>query len=134
VGDYRDFSLLCGGLALDKKALDLKIYDMSKKNSYAEYSVICSATSSRHASSIADGILARVKEDIGLAPISLEGMRDGQWVLIDYGAVVVHIFQDAVRAQYKIEDLWRNCPQIQKAEKTPSVKKTQKQEARGSRP
>jgi len=137
VADYRDFSKFCSLKALDKKALDLKIYDMTKLNAYAEYSVICSATSNRHAASIGEGIIETVKEDYGLTPISIEGMRDGHWVLIDYGSVVVHIFQDAVRTQYKIEDLWRKCPQFQneiKELKTQQAKKATKDEGRSSRP
>jgi nicotinate (nicotinamide) nucleotide adenylyltransferase/ribosome silencing factor RsfS/YbeB/iojap len=113
VSDYRDFAIFCAKTALDKKAIGVKIYDMSKKNSYADYSVICSATSNRHAASIADNIAGIVKEEIGLSPLSKEGEREGLWVLLDFGAVVVHIFQDHVRDQYKIENLWKDCPQIQ---------------------
>ncbi len=125
VADYREFSKFCSLRALDKKALDLKIYDMTKGHAYTEYSVICSATSNRHASSIGDGIIDTVKEEFGLSPISVEGMRDGQWVLVDFGSVVVHIFQDAVRAQYKIEELWRQYPQMQKEIK--EIKQQQQQ-------
>jgi nicotinate-nucleotide adenylyltransferase len=113
VADYREFALVCGKRALDKKALALKVYDMSKKNSYADYSVICSSTSSRHASAIAEGIIDSVRDDFGLRPISIEGAQQGLWVLIDYGSVVIHVFQDHVRDQYRLEGLWRDCPQIQ---------------------
>jgi nicotinate-nucleotide adenylyltransferase len=114
VEDYREFSFFCSRSALDKKALALKIYDMTRKNAYADYSIICSATSTKHATSIADGIIKTVKDEFGLTPISIEGMREGHWVLIDFGAVVVHVFQDTVRGQYNIEGLWQeDCQQIQ---------------------
>ena len=114
VNDYREFALFCARSAFDKKAMDLKVYDMSAKNSYADYSIICSATSSKHGASVGEGVLFAVKAEYGLAPISVEGLREGMWVLLDYGTVVIHVFQDVTRQQYKIEDLWRNCPQIQK--------------------
>jgi nicotinate-nucleotide adenylyltransferase len=113
VKDYREFSIYCGRKANDKKALALKIYDMTKNNGYTDYSVICSATSTKHAASIADGVIRSAKDDFGLSPISLEGARDGRWVLIDFGPVVVHVFEDAVRAQYQIEQLWKSCRQLQ---------------------
>ena len=103
VKDYKTFATDCAGKALDKKALALKVYDMTKKNSYADFSVICSATSSRHAASIAEGIIESVKEEVGLKPISIEGLREGQWVLIDYGPVVIHVFQDAVEPNIKLK-------------------------------
>jgi len=118
VDDYRKFSLYCAMQALEKKGLALKIYDMVPKNAYADYSIICSATSTKHASSLADNIMSSVKEEFGLAPISIEGLREGHWVLIDYGAVVIHIFEDAVRGQYNIEGLWQDCEQIQGELKT----------------
>jgi nicotinate-nucleotide adenylyltransferase len=113
VKDYRDFSIYCGNKARDRKALGLKMYDMTKNNGYADYSIICSATSTKHASSIADGIIRSAKEDFGLSPIGVEGVRDGRWVLIDFGPVVVHVFEDAVRGQYQLEQLWKNCRQFQ---------------------
>jgi len=138
VADYREFAKFCSHRALDKKALDLKIYDMTKGNAYAEYSVICSATSHRHASSLGEGIVESVKEEFGLAPINVEGLRNGHWVLIDFGSVVVHVFQDAIRAQYKIEGLWQGYPQFQgelvEKARVASKKTKSKEEARGSRP
>lgn len=113
VQDYREFALYCSEKALDKKALALKAFDMSRLNTFADYSIICSATSSKHASSVGQGIVDAVKEEYGLNPISVEGMREGLWVLIDFGAVVIHIFEDTVRAQYNLEGLLKNCPQIQ---------------------
>lgn len=113
VSDYREFALFCGRKASDRKALDLKIYDMTRKNSYADFSIICSATSSRHGSATAQGILDAVRDEYGLLPISVEGLNEGQWVLVDFGVVVIHIFQDNVRQQYRIEELWKNCPQFQ---------------------
>lgn len=113
VKDYKEFSLFCANSALDKKALSLKVYDMTKLNAYSDFSVICSGTSTRHTAAVAENVIERVKEEYGLHPIGFEGARDGHWVLIDYGAVVVHVFEDAERLKYKIEELWKSCPQVQ---------------------
>ena len=113
VKDYREFILYCARKASDKKALAIKIYDMVARNAFADYTLVCSATSSKHASSIAQGILDAAREDFGLNPISLEGMASGRWVLIDFGAVVIHVFEDAVRAQYSFDALFKDCNQVQ---------------------
>ena len=86
---------------------------MTLKYSYADFSIICSATSYLLGSATANGILDAVKDEYGLLPISVEGLNEGQWVLVDFGVVVIHIFQDNVRQQYRIEELWKNCPQFQ---------------------
>src|SRR4029078_8773395 len=117
-------SLFCAEKALDKKALSLQVFDMRKRNAFADFTVICSATSSRHASSIAQGIVDAVKEKFGMTPMSFEGAGEGQWVLIDFGAVIVHVFESSVRQTYRIEDLLKNCPQIQK--EVPGLPKTEK--------
>lgn len=120
VKDYRKFAEFCAEKARDKKALALKLYDMTARNSFTDYSIICSGTSTRHTGAIADGIIDAAREEFGLKPVSLEGVRDGHWVLIDFGPVVCHIFEDSTRAIYKIENLWRDCPQILKYENQPS--------------
>lgn len=112
IRDYRAFALFCAQAAMDRKALSLKIYDMSRTSSYVDYSIICSATSTKHSSSVAQNITEKVKEEFGVQPISLEGTQEGQWVLIDYGSVVIHVFEDSTRAHYKIEELWKNSTLI----------------------
>lgn len=119
ISDYREFAQFCARKAQDKKALALKVYDMTAENSYTDYSIICSATSTRHAAAVAQNIIDSAKEEFGVIPLSFEGAREGLWVLIDFGAVIIHVFEDAVRAQYNIENLWKNCPQIQDAKTAP---------------
>ncbi len=124
VKDYKEFSLFCGRAAQDLKGIALKVYDMQAMNTYADFSVICSGTSTRHAISVAHNVVERVKEEYGIGPISFEGAREGHWVLIDYGGVVIHVFEDAMRGQYRIEELWRDCPQIQNELPPQGSKKT----------
>jgi ribosome-associated protein len=68
--------------------------------------VICSGESNTQVSSIADSVIGEVKENSGIKPFHSEGYENAQWVLIDYGSVVVHVFQNAYRDFYRLEDLW----------------------------
>ena len=68
--------------------------------------VIASGTSTRHASALAEHLSREVKRDFGVWPEHLEGIGEGRWVLLDYGALIVHVFYDFVRQEYRLEELW----------------------------
>ncbi len=96
---------------LDKKATDVLILQVAPLTSVADYLVIGSAESDRQASAIADhidGILSRS----GSRPLSVEGMRSSQWVLMDFGDVIAHIFRQDVRKHYALERLWADAKRI----------------------
>ena len=96
---------------LDKKATDVLILQVAPLTSVADYLVIGSADSDRQASAIADhadGILSRS----GSKPLSVEGTRSSQWVLMDYGDVIAHIFRQDVRKHYALERLWADAKRI----------------------
>ncbi len=96
---------------LDKKATDVLILQVAPLTSVADYLVIGSADSDRQASAIADhvdGILSRS----GSKPLSVEGRRSSQWVLMDFGDVIVHIFRQDVREHYALERLWADAKRI----------------------
>lgn len=90
----------------DSKAEDLAPIDITGKSSLADYMVVASGRSHRHVSAIADRLLADLK-DAGGNDIRIEGMRTGDWVLIDAGDVIIHIFRPEVRAFYNLEKMWR---------------------------
>ncbi|MGQ0506640.1 MAG: ribosome silencing factor [Myxococcaceae bacterium] len=96
-------------LTLDKKALDVVILDVRGKTSYADYFVIASGESERQVAAMADGIQSALKEDDKLYVIGSEGQETGNWVLLDYGEVVVHLFYAEVRAFYDLEGLWADA-------------------------
>lgn len=75
-------------------------------NAICDYFVICSGDSSTQVSSIADSVIDEVRENAGLKPYHSEGYENAQWILVDYGSIVVHIFQNTYRDFYKLEDLW----------------------------
>ncbi len=72
----------------------------------ADYMIIASGTSDRHTSSLAENLINKVKEGLNYSNVSVEGLSDGNWVLVDIGDVVVHIFKPGVRELYNLEKMW----------------------------
>ena len=97
--------------ALGRKAMDLVVLDVRDVTDVADVFVICSGRSNRQVSAIAEFIEAELKK-AGIRSISVEGVKDGQWVLIDYGHVVIHVFYDPVRRFYDLESLWADAERI----------------------
>jgi ribosome-associated protein len=89
----------------DGKGEDVVVIDLAGKTDIADHMVIASGTSSRHVSSLADKVMDHLKELGGNQP-SVEGLREGQWVLVDADTVLVHIFMPDVRATYDLEKMW----------------------------
>lgn len=93
---------------LDKKALDVVILDVRGRSSYADYLVLASGESERQVAAMADGVEDKLREE-GLRPLGSEGHDTGQWVLLDYGEVVAHLFHTEMRAFYDLEGLWADA-------------------------
>jgi ribosome-associated protein len=92
--------------ALDKKALEITVIDISEICSFTDNFIICTGTSARHNQTIAEGIEQRLKQQ-GVRPLHIEGHADGDWILMDYFDFVVHIFSARAREFYDLERLWR---------------------------
>lgn len=107
----RSKALECARAAIDKKAENLKILDLSGLSGFTDYFVICNGTSDRQVQAIASSIESAMK-DADKRAISIEGLTDGRWVLMDFGDVVVHIFLDALREYYDLERLWADAPAV----------------------
>jgi len=97
--------------AIDKKAVGLEILDVAGKVDYADFLVIMTGRSDRHAQALAQGIEEALKKQ-GVRPVALEGVSHGNWVLMDFGDVVVHVFQDESRRLYDIEGLWLDARRL----------------------
>jgi len=95
----------------DRKAVDLKVLHLQKVSDFTDYFVICSGTSERQVQAIADGVQERLREH-RVRPLHVEGYNRGQWVLIDYGDLVVHVFQEEQRRYYALERLWGDAPEV----------------------
>lgn len=100
---------IAGQLALSKKGFDIKILKMQKISSVCDYFVIVSGDADVHVKSIGNAIYDGLLDE-GLKPLHKEGMDSGNWVLLDYVDVVVHIFREQVRTFYALEKLWGDAP------------------------
>lgn len=90
----------------DLKARDVQTFDVSESSSITDYMVICSGNSKKHVQSIADHVATEAKH-MNNPPIGVEGMQEGEWVLVDMGAVILHVMQEASRDFYQLEKLWQ---------------------------
>ncbi|MGE0255491.1 MAG: ribosome silencing factor [Alphaproteobacteria bacterium] len=90
----------------DDKAIDLHVIPLAGKAQFADYMVVASGTSNRHLATMADHLLKRLKEETPGATSKSEGRGTSDWVLIDAGDVVVHLFRPEARDHYDIEKLW----------------------------
>lgn len=109
--EARKKALWAAELALERKAEDLVILDMRKVANFCDYFIICSASSPRRAAAIADLIEERFFEK-GLRLKSSEGKREGMWILLDYGDVIIHVFFESVRTYYSLERLWADAKHV----------------------
>lgn len=97
--------------ALERKAIDTTVLDMGKVTTFTEQFVICHGTNSRQVQAIAESVRAELKSE-GRRPLNMEGLRNAEWVLLDYGDFVVHVFSKDKRYYYDLERLWRNAPRL----------------------
>jgi ribosome-associated protein len=107
----RELALAIAEAALDKKALQVEIIEVAGKVDYADYVVVMSATSDRHANALAKNVDAELSRK-GFRAHSIEGLPQGAWVLMDYGDVVVHIFHADTRGYYDLEALWYDAARV----------------------
>jgi ribosome-associated protein len=98
-------------LAEDKKAADIVLLDLGELTTLADCFVICSGGSERQIDAIADGIVEALREE-GVRPIGREGTPESHWVLLDYGAVIVHVFTPPERDYYQLERHWSGAKTV----------------------
>ena len=97
--------------ALENKTVNLVILDIQSLSSIADILIICSGRSNRQVKAIAEHIRTNLKKQ-GIKPISIEGQKEGQWVLMDYAHVIIHIFYEPVRTFYDLEGLWADAKRV----------------------
>jgi ribosome-associated protein len=106
---------------LRKKAFDLVILDVRQLTSITDAFIICSGRSNRQVTAIAEYIQVSLKKE-DIKPLSVEGKREGHWVLLDYGHVIIHVFYEPVRDFYDLESLWIDAEKIQAENLTKQAK------------
>lgn len=98
--------------AFNKKAEDIVVLDVSKLVSYCDYFILCNSSNSRQAAAIADGVQTDLKK-LGEQPLGIEGLESCRWVLIDYGDVLMHVFDEPLRNYYDLDGLWVDAPKVE---------------------
>ena len=102
---------LAVGAAQDRKALDLLVLQVQKVCDFTDYFVLCSGTSARQVLAIGETIQERLREQ-RLRPLHVEGLREGNWALLDYGDFVVHVFDQDRREFYRLDRLWSSSTSL----------------------
>jgi len=95
----------------DRKAIELKVLHLQKISDFTDYFLICSGSSERQVQAIADAVQEKLREE-RVRPLHVEGYNRAQWVLLDYGDFVVHVFQEEPRRFYSLERLWGDAPDV----------------------
>jgi nicotinate-nucleotide adenylyltransferase len=118
ISDYKKFTEFCAQVLFDKKGIAVRGYDIRETSSTTDYTLIASGTSTRHAASMAENLVQAVKEEFNVYPQGVEGVAEGRWVVVDYGPLIVHLFYDFVRQEYRMEELWKEGKEFTLTDKT----------------
>lgn len=110
--DAHELAMVCARTADREHGLEVLVLDVGDTLGVAGYFVILHAGNRRLVRTLADRIEERARERCGRSPLRVEGAGEQQWVLIDYGDVVVHIFLDEIRRFYEIERLYTDAPRV----------------------
>ena len=97
--------------AESKKAVNLTVLDLRDITSFTDFFVICTGNNPKQIQTIADEVAQKLKDE-GERAISIEGYENAEWVLMDYGDMIVHIFSEQARAYYELERLWRDAKNV----------------------
>ncbi len=115
----RERAVNCALFALEKKALDVRVLEIGRLSSIADYLVLASGRSDKQTQAIADSIKKGLKK-YGKA-LDVEGLKEGNWIVIDYGDVIVHIFHEEVRRYYDLDELWSAAPGVDVPDDRPAA-------------
>jgi len=110
-----ELALALAGAAEDKKAVDIKVLKIDSLTVLSDYFVICSGSSSTHIKTLAEEMEHRL-EQMGVSPRGIEGRESGNWLLLDFGSVVAHVFMPETRAFYGLEHLWADGEIVDRGE------------------
>jgi ribosome silencing factor RsfS/YbeB/iojap len=108
----KERAMLCAAYALSKKAINVRILEVSTLSSLTDYLLIASGRSDRQVQAVAEAVRLGLKKEHATPPMAVEGMNEGRWVLIDYGDVMVHVFQEPVREFYDLDGLWSEAAEL----------------------
>lgn len=104
----KQIKIICEALA-DKKSVSIKIFDVKELTSIADYFVLASTRNKKQSQAAADEVKEKL-EEVNIHPLRKEGYTEGDWILLDYGDVIVHVFTDEERRHYEFDSLWKEAP------------------------
>jgi ribosome-associated protein len=113
--ESKKLALLCRELADNKKAEDIVVLDVHKVSSVTDYFVIATGTSQPHLRAIVEEISGQLREEYDLRPTRSEGSTTGNWVVLDYFDVIVHVMHSETRKHYDLEGLWGDAKPVKPA-------------------
>lgn len=99
--------------ASEKKAFDISAIDLREVASFTEFFIIASGSNMRQVQAISDEITEKLKEQLNSRVVRIEGYSAGEWILLDYGDFIVHIFEQKAREFYDLERLWRDAKKVE---------------------
>ncbi len=108
----KERALLCAAYALEKKAFNVRILEVRETSSLTDYLLLASGRSDRQVQAVAEAVRLGLKKEHHSPPLAVEGMTEGRWVLLDFGDVMVHIFQEPVREFYDLDGLWSEAAEV----------------------
>ncbi len=111
--DLDDEVKLAVACASDKKAFDITAIDLREIVSFTEFFIIASGANQRQVQAISDEINEQLKKQLNSRVIRIEGYNSGEWILLDYGDFIVHIFEQKAREFYDLERLWRDAKRVE---------------------
>lgn len=119
-GAAQEMLLRCINASLEKKARNVVVLNVQALSSFTDYFILLSGASSRQVQAISAAIRENLRQQ-RILPLGVEGEAGGQWVLLDYGDVVIHVFYEPIREFYDLERLWSEAPRMDIPEETTRV-------------
>ncbi len=107
-----DLARLVAHAASEKKAEEIEVQNLQDLSDLCSFQVICSGTTERQTQAICQNIEAKIKAECKSNPLAVEGKQTGDWILMDYGSVIAHIFTGESRGFYSLEKLWPHAQQV----------------------
>lgn len=109
----KELALIAARAASDKRAADVMAIDVAELLVVTDYFVICTGNTDIQVKAIADEVEDRLREEAGVKPIGREGLPEAKWALLDFGDLVIHVFQPEEREFYRLEKLWGDAPRLE---------------------
>ena len=117
-----DKALLAADIIMERKAVEPVLFNVGEMSSFTDYFLIAGGNSTRQVQSIERHLEKKMKEN-GFKSYGIEGELEGQWILMDYGDLIIHLFYQPVREFYDLEGLWMEAPRIEIKDNDPTGKK-----------